>query len=365
MDLNRRSRQEAGVQQNRRRPVEPLPLSQEDWSSIIARQTPYSNPLPQTQWSDLPAVQPLRDGVSEQRLQSPSLVPDSLRPHRPQTVEPTSRSRLHAPRQRRRPRPLDSESLARPLDPSLLYPQLSPYDPPGSASSAPEQLQHVPRSVSQPNTPFYHHTAFEDVDLDIRAVPRTPTYPPAVSHRQRDRASSTHDAAFDDEQEFRLFVEATAGLGPDPTIGHSSSSSTSSTEHRASPGRVRTSRRPTAGTLSSPTSETPTTMQAFAHVAQMPERRSMSEAHRQRLQASAAGLDLRIPPSPVAIDQRRQQQTNIAPPSWMEVPEVSPIEEELPNYAASQAQAQAAQRVEALRRAAELQRRWKASRDNW
>lgn len=372
MDLNRRSRYEAGAQHDRRRLVEPLPLTQQEWSSVIARQTPYSSPLPQTQWSDLPVAYLPPDWPTEQRSEASSMVPEPLQPQRPQTVEPASRSRLHVPRQRRRPQPLSNESLARPYDPALLYPQLSPYDPPGSAASAPDQLQHFPRSVSQPNTPFYHHTTFEDTDLNIRPVPRTPTYPPTVSRTHSSRPSGPHDAAFDDEQEFRLFVEATAGLGPDPTLDHSSSSSASSIEQLVASQRSTASRQPTGRTMSSPTSETPTTMQAFAHVAQMPESRSISEAHRQRLQASAAGLDLRIPPSPIAagrIQQRPQAQssasTSSAPPTWIEVPEVSPIEEELPDYAASQAQAQAAQRVEALRRAAELQRRWKESRNNW
>ena len=47
--------------------------------------------------------------------------------------------------------------------------------------------------------------------------------------------------------------------------------------------------------------------------------------------------------------------------SWQDIADSLPIEDELPDYAASQAQAQAAQRVEATRRAQELQRRWQAS----
>ena len=369
MDLNRRSRHETSVNQDRRRPVEPLPLTQQGWSSAIARQTPHSIPLPQTQWSDTPAAYGPPERPTGQRQQSSLLMPEPLQPHRTRTVEPAARSTLHVSRQRRRPQPLSNASLARPIDPSLLYPQLSPYDPPGSAASAPDQLQHFPRSVSQPDTPFYHQTAFDDAELNIRAVPRSPTYPPATSHRRPNRASNRHDAAFDDEQQFRLFVEATAGLGPDPTLGHSSSSSASSLEQLAPSARGRGPRQTATRALSSPTNETPTTMQAFAHVAQMPGSRSMSEAHRQRHQASAAGLDLRLPPSPPVTERRQQEHAppsiSTAPPTWIEVPEVSPIEEELPDYAASQAQAQAAQRVEALRRAAELQRRWKASRDNW
>ncbi|KAK0336922.1 hypothetical protein LTR02_007830 [Friedmanniomyces endolithicus] len=79
---------------------------------------------------------------------------------------------------------------------------------------------------------------------------------------------------------------------------------------------------------------------------------------RQRLQTSASGLDLWLqPPSrpmsagAVSHSDDEDDDTN----------DEMPPDDELPDYAQSQAQAQAHQRAGAARRAQELQRRWHES----
>ncbi|KAK3706115.1 hypothetical protein LTR37_012942 [Vermiconidia calcicola] len=82
------------------------------------------------------------------------------------------------------------------------------------------------------------------------------------------------------------------------------------------------------------------------YLAQMPEGRH--GVQRERLHTSHSGLDLWLEP----------------PRLGDEISDVSPEDEhddELPDYAESQAQAQAHQRVEAARRAQELQNRWQQS----
>ena len=99
-------------------------------------------------------------------------------------------------------------------------------------------------------------------------------------------------------------------------------------------------------------------MQALAHLAQMPQAGRTFESHpRQVRQAANAGVDLWSEPP------TRWQPT--MPQSSLDDDgdgddDLPPPDDELPNYAESQAQAQAGQRAEAARRAQELQRRWQA-----
>ncbi|KAI7368094.1 hypothetical protein KC354_g2928 [Hortaea werneckii] len=166
--------------------------------------------------------------------------------------------------------------------------------------------------------------------------------------------SSIQDDAFRNESDFRLFVEATAGLEPEqppkpkPAPLHYPSST--------SPHQYGSSR---PYDIVSPVAETPTTLRALQGIAQMP--KSVSPPLQQR---EASSID------PIAFDLSLH--SAVPPSSGFRPPPGSPStfadardsplssdeDEELPDYAASQAQAQAAQRVEAARRAQELQRRW-------
>lgn len=330
----------------------------------------------------------------------------------------------------------------------MLYPQLSPYDPNRmSTYSAPEQLEHTfPRSVSQPNSPGFAPDwsalpSRTDGPTSPVGIPRSPTYPPAGRRRMRS-AAGPGDAAFDDEQDFRLFVEATAGLPPDlgfsPTQTSQSPLRRAATTQSAGPSGRRQSE------IASPTAETPTTMLALQHLAAIPQanqtyrpqrtpqaippqpqqhhapstaqlrpQATRTASQRDRLAASAAGLDLWLP-SPISpqsqqpysahpsIPRRPEGSSNhgIAPtaatPSYADVSPLTPAapshaagfhglgldreierqleelaleddgdgygrrdyDDELPDYAQSQAEAQAERRAEAARRAQELQERW-------
>jgi hypothetical protein len=100
----------------------------------------------------------------------------------------------------------------------------------------------------------------------------------------------------------------------------------------------------------SPVQQTPTTMLAFQHLAQMP-------------QASYQFLPQRPQPHRLLSDPQPSSRVEF----WMQQPSepfergVNPLDDDLPDYAESQAQAQAAQAVEARRRAQELQQRWRRS----
>ena len=334
---------------------------------------PYSSPLPQTQWSEIPLPYRPRNWTESREEPFPALVPDPsyvwrLRPSTPDTgsrnsqAQPTSRTR-------RRPQGIrnllgreDDETRDQPMDVSMLYPQMSPYEDRFSSYSAPDDLEfYHTRSVSQPPTASFTSMPSDFDDLPSLSIPRSPTYPPA-GRRRMHSATGVGDAAFADEQEFRLFVEATAGLGPEQTFRNhqpysSSTSSQRRPRHDSSP-QPRQQLPPNSDTVS-PLEETPTTMYALQQLASMPQ--ASQEPQRQRLNTSASGLDLWLQPP------------GATPPTRTSVHDVSPLEElgrlghldddddELPDYAESQAQAQAHQRAEASRRAQELQRRWQQS----
>lgn len=224
------------------------------------------------------------------------------------------------------------------------YPQLSPYH---------VADDHVPRSVSQPNTPsFYPRTQQQHLEepAPLNIVPRSPTYPPASRRRVRS-ATGTGDSNFTDE-EFHLFVQATAGLGPEQSYRNPNS------PHNPLDGEETRTRsefvaRSDLNTIS-PEQGTPTTAWALQQMAQMPYGTYVPQQQdgvytppiRRRLEPSSSELDLWLQPPSATSDDNY---------------DVSPIEDELPDYASSQAQAQAEQRIEAARRAQELQRRWRES----
>ncbi|KAI7218382.1 hypothetical protein KC333_g3622 [Hortaea werneckii] len=172
--------------------------------------------------------------------------------------------------------------------------------------------------------------------------------------------SGVQDDAFRNESDFRLFVEATAGLEPEQPAKSKPASSHHSS-HTLPPPQDRSSQ---PHDIVSPVAETPTTLHALQGIAQMPKSVSPPRRHRQH---EASSLD------PIAFDLSLH--SAVPPSSRLRPPPSesssstfggagdSPFssdeeDEELPDYAASQAQAQAAQRVEAARRAQELQRRW-------
>lgn len=330
---------------------------------VASLQQPRSSPLHQTEWSEIPIPFRPHDWKDPEEQRQELLSGPSYNWRLRHAVSGTELSsgstNVPAPlRTRHRPRGLrDLTARAtaarggQVVDYSLLYPQLSPYEPLFSSRSAPDELQSKPRSVSQPSTPNHSQQRFEDVEPHPNRLPRSPTYPPAGRRRMQSH-TGVQDAAFADEHEFRLFVEATAGLGPEQafrSLHPHPSSRFVECQRSQNHDRSGDCTSPTEE-LVSPLEETPTTLRALQHLAQMPQ--ASSEPPRRRLQAAASGLDLWL-----------------QPPTATSTTDVSPVEpvddhsmyDELPDYASSQAQAQAGQRVEAARRAQELQRRWHQS----
>ncbi|KXL41869.1 hypothetical protein M433DRAFT_136724 [Acidomyces richmondensis BFW] len=351
-------------------------------------QHPQTSPIPQAEWSNIPQAR---------RPQSYPNPPEQLeflpsdKPHtwhlRPQ-ISGHTLSRANPPKYLhhcRRPNALedlrDTQNFTTEeqiVDLTLLYPQLSPYESSASVKSATDVLEHIPRSVSPPSTRGVHlHPLQIGEPGPTHQLVRSPTYPPAGDQRMYN-VTGVGDEAFADEEEFRLFVQATVGLDPEQAFkfSHSQPSSSSSDRTRFKSEEINhrghshpnVDRSPTEVTLS------PSTARALQEVAQMPGtarqplRRSVTSVPhhsgrihnfsrlptRQRLQTSVSGLDLWLePPSTTTATSSLE--------SIEDLNNSSSTEDELPDYASSQAQAQAAQRVEATRRAQELRRRWQAS----
>jgi len=301
-------------------------------------QQPYSSPLPQSQWSEVPLPYRPRDWVDESDRLQPyaSQQEHGWRLHPSVSNDRQAQPLASAPLRTRR-RPQSQLELPNDNDSSLLRPEMS-------ARADRFRGYQTRRAVSQPNSPPSFQQQFAEAQPPMLGIPRSPTYPP-TGRRRMHSTSGVTDAAFDDEAEFRLFVDATAGLGPDTAFRPPQSTSTTSRYRFHDP-------------TASPIASSPSTMQALAHLAQMPQAGRTFESHpRQVLQAAYAGVDLwSEPPTqwqpavPLSqLDADQEDDDDLPPP-----------DDELPNYAESQAQAQAGQRAESARRAQELQRRWQA-----
>ncbi|KAK5152633.1 hypothetical protein LTS14_008167 [Recurvomyces mirabilis] len=298
----------------------------------------HHSPLPQSQWSEVPLPYRPRDWVDE----SDRLQPYNSQQERDWRLRPAVSNDRQAqpgaptPLKTRR-RPQSQLELPNHNDPSLLQPEIS-------ARADRFRGYQTRRAVSQPNSPPSFQQQFAEAEPPMLGIPRSPTYPPAGRRRMHSTSGVT-DAAFDDEAEFRLFVDATAGLGPH-------------TAFRPSVSTLGISRSRAHDQSASPIASSPSTMLALAHLAQMPQAGRTFESHpRQVLQAVNAGVDLWSEPP-----TRSQPAMPLSPLDGDEEDDddLPPPDDELPNYAESQAQAQAGQRAEAARRAQELQRRWQA-----
>lgn len=344
-----------GVAQVEPRSQSASPIDEQVHQATVRRQH-ATRSTPSDQWKD--ALRPREFGAF---IASNPHIPSI---QRTQSTGPAFRRDATVPkadplRSKRRPRPLDQERLREPPSSTMLYPQLSPYSQPDDSAYA--TFEYYPRSVSQPVTPGLLNAG--NASHDMYSTPLA-TSGPAFEALRNDTTFPPNDAAFNDEHEFRLFVEATAGLGPIPSID----------DHdfyyeppRSQPMEIRVSHRAEPRPITSPIAETPTTLQALQHLAQMP--RSTPSPQSERPPLSRFGTDLEdwlhSPPSHARLAQQHSMphmSASAQPENWHDIPDDDdPIEDELPDYAASQAQAQAAQRIEATRRAQELQRRWQAS----
>lgn len=355
---HRRSGQEYPSRQ-RLHPQQSNPSFQQNTPSARRSPAPYSSPLPQTQWSEVPLPYRPRDYPDSddelyETVHNSAAPAWYLRP--PQITQEIQAAQAGSEaRRRRRPNGLrhiftrpEPEHREEPFDVSMLYPQISPYDDRMSTYSAPEYLEHHHvRSLTEPENIGYPIPTSRNLEPVPTSIPRSPTYPPVTGRR---RGQSTADHDFDDVEDFHLFAQATAGLGPDVAFRHSHPMSPTETSRWRSENQMPTlNRSATTSNLVSPLGETPTTMYALQQIPQMPERHQFNLPRRERDETFTPGLDMWL---------------NNPQHASVEIEEVSPIDEfddELPDYAESQAQAQAHQRAEAARRAQELQRRWQLS----
>lgn len=239
------------------------------------------------------------------------------------------------------------EARERPYNATLLHPDTSLQNNRLSTYSAPDELEHYHARALSDIQSLEYGDPLDGTDGPLPTfIPRSPTYPPSTGHRSHS-SRVVGDTNFVDEQEFCLFAQATAGLGPEQAFRQTQViSSPDSARLRTQPASAPLHRSATTGHLVSPVNETPTTMYALHQLPQMPERRHYS--HRERLGTSTPALDpwLQHPPSNVDILDTASEED---------------FDDELPDYAESQAQAQAYQRAEAARRAQELQRSWQLS----
>ncbi|KAK3055485.1 hypothetical protein LTR09_003405 [Extremus antarcticus] len=252
------------------------------------------------------------------------------------------------------------------VDVSMLYPQMNPYTNSNrqsshSTHSAPEELERYHnRTVSQNSAPGYLDPSSHSDFAPPMNAPRSPTYPPA-GRRRMHSATGLGDAAFADEAEYRLFVEATAGLGPEQSfrpfdpVSQFPVSPLSPSPRRTQSERISTIGPASPRDIVSPLSETPTTRFALQHLAQMPH--GSTHPSLEPLQTTHSAVDMWLqPPSAEPLDFIDEQFAALD----LDLDD-DHLNDELPGYAESQAQAQQHQRAEAARRAQELQMRWQMS----
>lgn len=208
-----------------------------------------------------------------------------------------------------------------------------------SMYSAPDELEHeYIRSPTSAARTGYPASSSLDYPSSV-AFPRSPTYPPVISSREHYNRA-THDSDFVDEEEFHLFVQATTGLALDDTLSDlDPDPSSDGRPHRYNETHDITIWNQQEPDIVPPFDNTSDTLIAVRQLAQTP---SFS------------------PVANSAIDLLR---SHFEPePSFLDADQIDIVDEvndELPNYEESQAQAHEHHRAEATRRAQELQMRWR------
>lgn len=210
-----------------------------------------------------------------------------------------------------------------------------------SVYSAPDELEHeYMRSRTPTARPGNVLWSSPEDPLPV-SFPRSPTYPPAVGSRscQRGAADNTD---FADAEEFHLFVQATTGLALDDTLGDSDlDRSHDSQQHEYYGTRNLVSWDRNDSPIVPHVEEASDTLIAVRHLAQTP--------------SFPPGADPTFDLQP----NHFEYESSVSDVDPVDVVDV--ISDELPNYQESQAQAHEHRRVEATRRAQELQARWRQS----
>ncbi|EME89342.1 uncharacterized protein MYCFIDRAFT_210061, partial [Pseudocercospora fijiensis CIRAD86] len=180
-----------------------LVASRRSWSNQQDRPPVVSpmastGPTHYTHWEHIPAPDRPRAwrGPADTRTPVSPLTPA------PRLDRSFDQSTQHhpSPRASRRCRPsnpTNTHAYASPphrMPPALLFPQADTDEDRRSMYSAPDQLQHYPRSVSQPSTPRAVPSFFSE-ETNEPSFPRAPTYPPASRRRPRS-TSNIGDGTF-------------------------------------------------------------------------------------------------------------------------------------------------------------------------
>lgn len=313
----------------------------ESWRANIPQH--HSSPLPQREWTQSPSsVQPHDRLPSETVHRSISVRPTYV--PRASINDQTSQRSPHYRRRRGRGGSRDSlwwidqdtEREHGAIHDGSHHLQTNPYNDRLSIYSAPEQLEHYDRRLmTMESSTGYAVLSSPDTPMSF---PRSPTYPPARGRRYYNNSRGVDDASFVDASEFHLFVQATAGLQQEDIFVYPrSDQNPSSSQGRQRIPPQRPSHDDISTDLISPVEEASMTISALRHLAQMP------DGPPDLFQS----LSVQSQPS--------QAPTLVAPISPEEFEE---FDDELPDYEESQAQAWSHRRVEAARRAQELQRRW-------
>ena len=240
------------------------------------------------------------------------------------------------------------------LDTTMFYPEMSPYEEQSRSQSAPVRRDHPYRPISRPEPTSYYHEYYQPYRPVTTAATR-PTPQTRSTGARRYNRTPAGDAIFSNDNEFHLFVQATSGFGPEQPP-RASASSTGCVPRRWSDNEADDVRHMSvAGDIISPSLETPTSLLALQHLAQM------------------LG-DPRLPPQEASglerARARNRSSSSYTQQVWLNPPfhpqsdsgDSTPSDDGLPDYAHSQAEAAAIQRAEAARRAQELRRRWEQSR---
>nr|POE88183.1 hypothetical protein CFP56_11412 [Quercus suber] len=349
---------------------------------------PSTSPLPQTQWADVPVSYHPLEWTNSDPESSNSDPARAWRLRRPISGRNLSAAEQSAQEHRHhRPRHLRSlfhrhgdRPQSQVTEHSALYPPVDPYPDFAHMVHARDRLQQV-RSVSQPASPDFKRLEFEMNDTLLTGLSQASPHPSSSTHHAR--TGTTNDAVLADPEDFHLFAQATSGLESDPSFPLSAAASfQESQQHQQRPWLVLPPHDVDHESSIVPLeAETPTLMQAsqialmpqqLRHQAMLPAqvRSSPQLATRSvqpgQQQVFVPGLPHYEPPSLSADTAPWQYPPSESTQLDLEalgLGDISPTnhDDELPDYASSQAEAQAAQRMDAVRRAAELQIRWQRS----
>lgn len=341
-----------------------------------ARKTaPFTSPLPQTHWENVPLPYRPREWSEVSDIVTPTIESFSSPFH---ASSDTWHSRRFHNRNDLRQNQHNLSGHPTITNVSPLHSEMNPYSTTFDDYEDSTVVMSPRRPNSQPNTPSFGTAQLEPYAPSPISPVHAPRFSPTISRssaqqpQRQEQAQRSTDETFTDEEEVHLFVQATVGLGPE----EDGLTTTYLEPPLPAQSRQRTYRplqRSQSERIISPIESTPTTRNALHALAQMPQNTyvgAQPHGHHMSVGHGAYGSH--------AISQEHPYLPYTGfgasgpPGMWPSAPggmrfndiedDIPPPDDELPDYAESQAQVQAAQIAAATRRAQELQRRWQLSR---